>query len=295
MNNQHFSLIVLTVTIFMTGITQTAFADDAPAQVSDPVIPQWIKNNAGWWASGQIGDSDFIKGIQYMVENEIIKIPITPGGNLQNSNQIPSWIKNTAKWWSEDQVSDSEFVKGMQYLVQVGIIQVDLVKQVSPAQAAQIQQANQTNEISTQVPSSCNVLDNDVLPDPTCTPGVSDPQVTQDNIDSTICISGYASSVRPPVSYTEPLKFKLMDAYGYTDSASDYELDHLIPLEIGGAPADVRNLWPESHYTTPSSYDKDGFENYLHDQVCSGALDLKTAQNEIATNWVKYWNEAGNP
>ena len=83
-----------------------------------------------------------------------------------------------------------------------------------------------------------------------------------------------------------------MDAYGYTDSASNYELDHLIPLEIGGAPSDVRNLWPEPHYTTPNSYDKDTLENYLNKQVCSGALDLKTAQNEIATNWVKYWSES---
>jgi hypothetical protein len=82
-----------------------------------------------------------------------------------------------------------------------------------------------------------------------------------------------------------------MDAYGYTDSASNYELDHLIPLEIGGAPSDVRNLWPEPHYTTPNSYDKDTLENYLNEQVCSGAIDLKTAQNEIATNWVKYWSE----
>ncbi|MGB6462733.1 MAG: carboxypeptidase-like regulatory domain-containing protein [Nitrosotalea sp.] len=290
MSNQYLTLVVLTVAISMTGITQTAFADGSPAITSGPVIPQWIKNNAGWWASGQIGDSDFVKGIQYMVENGIIKIPITPGGNLQNSNQIPSWVKNTAKWWSEGQVDDSEFVKGMQYLVQAGIIQVSIVQPVNQTENMSTQ-TNQTNEPVSVVPTSCNALDNGVLPDPICTPGAADPQVTQDNIDSTICVSGYASSVRPPVSYTEPLKFKLMDAYGYTDSASNYELDHLIPLEIGGAPADVRNLWPEPHYTTPNSYDKDTLENYLHEQVCSGAIDLKTAQNEIATNWVKYWLE----
>ncbi len=141
---------------------------------------------------------------------------------------------------------------------------------------------------------SCQAV-NDTLPDPTCTPGAADPRVTQDNIDSTICVSGHASSVRPPVSYTEPLKFKLMDAYGYTDSASNYELDHLIPLELGGAPADVKNLWPEPPYTDPNSHDKDRFENYLHDQVCSGNIDLLTAQNEIATNWIKYWNEDERP
>ena len=143
----------------------------------------------------------------------------------------------------------------------------------------------------TTIPTSCHAI-NDALPDPNCTPGVVDPRVTQDNIDSTICVSGYASSVRPPVSYTEPLKFKLMDAYGYTDSPSNYELDHLIPLEIGGSPSDVKNLWPESH---PTSYDKDAFENYLHEQVCSGKMDLKTAQNEIATNWVKYRADSSSP
>jgi hypothetical protein len=57
----------------------------------------------------------------------------------------------------------------------------------------------------------------------------------------------------------------------------------------------VKNLWPESYYTNPGSYDKDGFENYLHKQVCSGEMDLQTAQNEIATDWVKYWEEAGRP
>jgi hypothetical protein len=83
-----------------------------------------------------------------------------------------------------------------------------------------------------------------------------------------------------------------MQAYGFTDSPSNYELDHLIPLELGGAPTDVKNLWTEPYYTNPNSYDKDGFENYLHNQVCSGLMDLQTAQTEIATNWVKYWQEA---
>ena len=136
MNNQYLSLIILTVAISMIGMTQTALADGAPFQVSGPIIPPWIKNNAGWWANGQINDSDFVKGIQYMVQNGIINISPTPGGNLQNSNQIPQWIKNDARWWAQGQVGDSEFVKGMQYLVQVGIIQVSLVQQVNQGQSA---------------------------------------------------------------------------------------------------------------------------------------------------------------
>src|SRR5713226_10375703 len=105
---------------------------------------------------------------------------------------------------------------------------------------------------------TCKAI-NDVLSDPKCTPGSTDSAVTQANIDSTICVSGYTQTVRPPVSVTEPIKIERMHAYGFTDSLSNYELDHLIPLELGGATADIRNLWPESHYTNPSSYDKDRF------------------------------------
>lgn len=160
-----------------------------------------------------------------------------------------------------------------------------------------IQTTNSTYDVHqySVIPTICHALDNGILPDPNCTPGAFDQVVTQSNIDTTICVPGYTKMIRPSVSYTEPLKFKLMGSYGYNDSARNYELDHLIPLEIGGSPTDVRNLWPEPHYTTPNSYDKDRFENYLHDQVCSGAIDLKTAQDEIATNWLRHWEDAGTP
>ena len=137
---------------------------------------------------------------------------------------------------------------------------------------------------------TCQAI-NDTLPDPKCTPGAIDPAVTQYNIDSTICVSGYTKTVRPPVSVTEPQKLESMKAYGFTDSPSNYEFDHLIPLELGGAPDDMKNLWPEPH---SSSFTKDSLENYLHDQVCSGNIDLKTAQHEITTNWFNYWMRIKN-
>ena len=86
------------------------------------------------------------------------------------------------------------------------------------------------------------------LQDPACTPGALNPAVTQSDIDSTIhCVSGYTDRIRPPTSYTDPLKFRLMDAYGVgTRSPSDFELDHLISLELGGAPSDPRNLFPRA-------------------------------------------------
>ena len=84
-------------------------------------IPSWIKNNAKWWSEGSLSDYDFTKGIQYMIQNGILKIPQTPAGHglLQ---PIPSWIKHNAGWWSSGQVSDDEFVKAIQWLVSNGVI-----------------------------------------------------------------------------------------------------------------------------------------------------------------------------
>jgi hypothetical protein len=145
---------------------------------------------------------------------------------------------------------------------------------------------------SQNIPMSCKSVNG--LPDSKCTPGAVDPRVTQDNIKNTICKLGYTKTVRPPVSYTGPLKVKLMKSYGIKGSLKDYELDHLIPLEVGGNPTDVKNLWPESWHGNNTASMKDKFENYLHKQVCSGIMDLKTAQNEIATNWYHYWQVSKN-
>jgi hypothetical protein len=83
-------------------------------------IPSWIKNDAKWWSKGQIDDSEFVKAIQYLIQQGIIQIPQTSSSS--SSNVIPSWIKNNAGWWASGQISDDDFVKGIQYLVQSGII-----------------------------------------------------------------------------------------------------------------------------------------------------------------------------
>ena len=89
------------------------------------VIPGWIKNNAKWFADGSIGQSDFTKGIEYMIKNDIMKIPnLPPSASDVAESKIPDWIKNNAKWWSEGQITDDDFVKGIQYLVEKGIIRV---------------------------------------------------------------------------------------------------------------------------------------------------------------------------
>ena len=94
---------------------------NTPAQVSSYNIPSWIKNNAKWWSQGAVTDDDFVKGVQYLIQQGIITVPTTQVSS-QSSNAIPSWVKNNAKWWSEGQVSDADFIKGIQYMVQNGII-----------------------------------------------------------------------------------------------------------------------------------------------------------------------------
>jgi len=101
-----------------SGIMST---DSTSESVSS--IPSWIKNNAKWWSEGQIGDPDFVSGIQYMIKEKIMKIPETKKGT-GSSQQIPGWVKNNAGWWADGMIGDSDFVKGIQYLITNGVMSV---------------------------------------------------------------------------------------------------------------------------------------------------------------------------
>jgi hypothetical protein len=119
-----------------------------------------------------------------------------------------------------------------------------------------------------------------VLADPVRTPGVLNPDVTQENIRQTICVPGWTRTVRPPVEYTNALKVKQMRAYRELGAPADYQEDHLISLELGGNPTDPRNLWPEPY---PRAAQVDQIENDLNAKVCSGALTLADAQLQETT------------
>lgn len=128
------------------------------------------------------------------------------------------------------------------------------------------------------------------LPDTACTPGDVDPRVTQSNIQSTICKSGYSASVRPPESVTNKIKVTELLAYNDPDTMSDFELDHLVSLELGGCPDCVANLWPEPYNIPLGAHEKDKVENYLHKEVCDGVMTLEDAQHAIAKNWESVYN-----
>ncbi len=130
------------------------------------------------------------------------------------------------------------------------------------------------------------------LPDPGLTPGAINPNVSQDNIQSTICVKGFTKTIRPPAHFTNKLKKRQIRAYGYADrNPKHYEEDHLIALSIGGAPDDPRNLWPEPRISEWGADKKDQLEFVLYKMVCSQEIRLVDAQNAMATNWIEAWKQ----
>jgi len=85
------------------------------------LVPEWIKNNAGWWADGQINDKTFVQGIEYLVKEKIIKVS-EESKTASTEQNVPEWIKNNAGWWADGQINDKTFVQGIEYLVKTGII-----------------------------------------------------------------------------------------------------------------------------------------------------------------------------
>lgn len=129
--------------------------------------------------------------------------------------------------------------------------------------------------------SGCQIEGN--LPDAACTPG----SVTNATANQ-VCQVGYASSVR---DVPQNIKDSVYAEYGVASHASgQYEVDHLVPLELGGS-NEIANLWPQPASPTPGFHQKDQVENYLHNQVCSGKMSLGDAQREIATNWLAVYNQ----
>jgi hypothetical protein len=133
----------------------------------------------------------------------------------------------------------------------------------------------------------------DYLPDPRCTPGATNPKVTQADLASTVCKSGYTATIRPPTSITGKEKTASEAAYDFKGKGSTTEYDHLISLELGGDPNSPLNLWPEPNKASAPGITnpKDAVEDKLRTLVCDAEhgkayLPLAKAQYLIATNWM---------
>ena len=86
-------------------------------------IPSWIKDNARWWSSSAISDSEFIDGIEYLLNEDIISISSKSQTSF-SERSIPSWIKDNARWWSNNEITEDEFIQALQYLIKSGIIRI---------------------------------------------------------------------------------------------------------------------------------------------------------------------------
>ena len=137
-----------------------------------------------------------------------------------------------------------------------------------------------------------------VYPDPVRTPGALNADITQQTINATICNQDWngqnpwthkdergTASIRPPSSYMAALKKYQIAVLALPGKLSEYEEDHLIPLELGGNPVDVENLWPQAYQPVPGATEKNQVEHWLHEQVCAGATTLAAAQDAIRTDW----------
>jgi hypothetical protein len=134
----------------------------------------------------------------------------------------------------------------------------------------------------------------DIYPDLSITSGVAASDVTQANIQSTICVPGFTKSPRrPPSSYTDALKVEGFTQYGLSDhDKGHFEEDHLISLELGGDPRDPKNLWPEPYNASlpdGGARFKDKVEKYLNRQVCQGKMTLAEAQKAIVEDWYQVY------
>ena len=112
--------------LFEIGISgqQTSSSGTVPTPSNIVTIPSWIKNNAEWWSQGQIDDTTFAQGIEYMIKEGIIIVPATSSGVAKDDVTIPDWVRNNAAWWAEGQIDDKAFANGLQYLIKEGIISV---------------------------------------------------------------------------------------------------------------------------------------------------------------------------
>jgi hypothetical protein len=141
----------------------------------------------------------------------------------------------------------------------------------------------------------------DVLPNNAESPGAINPNVTQDNIHQTICVKGWSQSVRPLDSFTEPLKLHLLVEHAPGDNPRQFELDHRVPIEDGGCPTCVANLWLQPwrdshhHVCQPAvlmdAACKDRLENLVHRRICAGQMSLATGQAIFLGDWITAYGQ----
>jgi len=122
--------LLLVLITFVSLIGSSILVPNSSAQ-EDTQIPSWIKNVAGWWANGEISENEFLDGITYLINNNIILLDYIPcstkieSQTISSAKLVPDWVKNNAKWWSDDLIEDADFVNGIEYLIKIQVMNID--------------------------------------------------------------------------------------------------------------------------------------------------------------------------
>jgi hypothetical protein len=136
--------------------------------------------------------------------------------------------------------------------------------------------------------SSAVAATQDTLPDHERTPGAINPQVTQDNLQETVCAPGWADRIAPPQAQLDKLKTKQLKQLHLKGPAKNYHEDHLVPLCAGGNPTDPHNLWPQRVEGDWNYKVKDQLETAVCKALCSGDLSLDQARSMfLEPDWTK--------
>ena len=109
---KHVIALVLSFSIFVLIIPNT-FAES---------VPEWVKNTAGWWATDQISETEFVNAVEFLVKENIIQVNVSQ--TSETSDGVPEWVKNTSGWWATDQISETEFVNAIKFLIESGLINI---------------------------------------------------------------------------------------------------------------------------------------------------------------------------
>lgn len=139
------------------------------------------------------------------------------------------------------------------------------------------------------------VANADVLPDPKTVPGAVDPTIVQANIATTICDSAYVAARTPPPSWKATATRRLAERIYPGERPENFQLDQLVPISLGGAATDARNLWLQPWAGNGSAGKKDALETVLNRMVCAGQIPLASAQQAIARNWITLFEQIATP
>jgi len=124
-DSTNYQLLYFKDALEVTGTPTQTSLDDVEGEVTQTAtatVPGWVKNTAGWWASGAITEGEFVKGVEFLIKEQIIDTDAQTASSEGTGTSVPDWVKNTAGWWADGAISEGEFVNAIEHLVKTGTI-----------------------------------------------------------------------------------------------------------------------------------------------------------------------------